>query len=197
MIHPKRAAQLSLLAYESSEEVRDITREWGYVSTLLSSGSNQCFVHKSDTDTIVAFRGTEFLSLSFPDLLTNIRARQIESVIGGTMVHEGYRDAAWDLVPSVKPMLEGDVTFVGHSLGGCLALIAGVYLRPSSVYTFNATKCGDRNFANKYPIDVFRFVSKNDFFQSFPSDTKEWAHVGKKILLESKGHSMKSMVDVL
>lgn len=194
---PLEAAEWANIAYENAETGQKFAAERGFSFVLFSVGPHQCVVGRRGDLTVVAFRGTEFSKRKWRDLLTNIRSRQIFNKAGPGMVHQGYSNAAWKLVPSIKRLLKGNVYFTGHSMGGAMAVQAGAILKPKAVYSFNAPKSGDPDFAEQYPVPVFRFVSIGDFAQSYPSDTKDWAHVGNKITLESKGHSMDDIVRVL
>ncbi|MEH6358847.1 MAG: lipase family protein [Pseudomonadales bacterium] len=196
-MNPKQAAQWASLAYEDEEIGQKMASEWGFSFVLFSSGPHQCIVCSRDGETVVAFRGTQIKSVR--DLLTNLKSRQIKNKAGPGKVHQGYHNAAWSLVPLFKHLLTGRVVFVGHSMGGCLAIQAGSICRKivNAVYTFNAPKSGDPEFADAYIAQVFRFASKRDFAQSYPSDEPCWKHVGSKITLASTGHSMDRIVAVL
>lgn len=192
-MNPKQAAEFASLAYENETDGRKQASQWGFSFVHFTLKNHRVIVCSNDFQTVVAFRGTD----SIADLKTNLNSRQIKNKAGRGKVHQGYHNAAWLLIPLFKHLLKGSVTFTGHSMGGDLAIQAGGILKPDMVYTFNAPKSGDKEFAEHYPVPVFRFVSKRDPFQSYPSDTKEWAHVGSKILLESTGHKMDNIIQVL
>jgi len=195
---PLDAALWADIAYMDEETGRGYAKEKGYDYVLFSKGPHQCVVARNKYRTIVAFRGTEIklFRLLF-DLFTNLRMMQITPAEGHGKVHRGYYKAAWHLIPLIKPLLKGEVVFTGHSMGGAMAIQAGALLKPDYVYSLNAPKSGDRIFAERYPVQVFRLVSIDDWAQSVPSDTEEWAHVGNKILLSSEGHSLDDMIEAL
>ncbi|WP_025899034.1 lipase family protein [Sneathiella glossodoripedis] len=192
---PLEAAEWANIAYEDEKTGQEFAAKRGFSFVLFTVGSHQCVVGCKNDLSVVAFRGTEFPR--WRDIITNINARQIYNKAGAGMVHQGYHNAAWKLLPNIKSLLRGTVYFTGHSMGGAIAIQAGSILKPDYIYTFNAPKSGDSDFAKQYPVPVFRFVSHGDFAQSYPSDTKEWQHVGRKITLESRGHSMDRIVEVL
>lgn len=191
-MNPKQAAEFANLAYENETDGRKQASQWGFSFVLFTSGNHQAIVSGNDHQTVVAFRGTD----SIGDWKTNLNSRQINNKAGRGKVHQGYHNGTWKLIPLFKHLLKGSVTFTGHSMGGAMAVQAGAILKTGTVYTFNAPKSGDTVFAEHYPTQVFRMVSKWDPAQSWPSDNPNWAHVGKKISLESTGHSMDRIVGV-
>lgn len=161
----------------------------------------EIFQIKADVGKDTAHEGRIFAQRLCPgdklrqDFLFDIQSNQINCKCVTGKVHEGYHDAAWALIPAIKTILKGKVVFTGHSMGGALALIAGAILKPDSIYTFNAPKAGNGTFAKS--VRPFRFVSKYDLVQGYPSSAKHWAHAGAKISLESRGHAMDRIVEVL
>ena len=192
---PLEAAEWAKLAYENEVTGREFAEKRGFSFVLFSVGTHQFIVVSNDCKTIVAFRGTQFWKVR--DWWASFNARQIRNKAGKGMVHQGYHNAAWKLIPIFRALLKGEVYFVGHSLGGAIATQVAGILKTGKVFTFNATKTGDADYAANYPAQHFRFVSATDLIQSFPADTEEWAHVGNKITLDSKGHSMDDIVRVL
>jgi len=193
-VTPKEAAQWANMAYESTgwEEAES----QGFSPVLFAKGPHQCLVGNKQGQTFVAFRGTEFSKGRFDDVWTNLQSRQVRCRGADGHVHKGYHDGVWALLPALRPMLKGEVYLTGHSMGAAMATIAGAIIRPKAVYAFNSPKCGNQVFAKKYPTTIYRFVSIRDFAQSYPSDTKDWAHVGSKIQLPSKGHSIDKILKV-
>ena len=106
-MNPKQAAEWANRAYEQDSETWAADRGFSYV--LFSKGSSQAIVGYSQSRnlTVVAFRGTEFFKIS--DLKTNLRSNQINGKCTRGKVHEGYHDAAWALIPAIKPALKGKV----------------------------------------------------------------------------------------
>jgi predicted lipase len=186
-------ARLTKAAYSNEVEGKALAEKLGLSYVLFEVENHNCAVFWNEFETVCAFRGTD----SFDDLWSNLKSDQVACRVSPGLVHEGYNEAAWSLIPLIKPLLEGRAVFCGHSMGGALAVIAGAALKPECVYTFNTPKVGSKIFADNYSVPIFRFASIDDPVQSYPSDVPEWAHVGNKITLESKGHSMDDIVRVL
>lgn len=192
-MNPKQAAEFANLAYSNETDGRKQASQWGFSFVLFTAGNHQAIVCSNKHQTVVAFRGTDSLG----DWTTNFNSRQINNKAGRGKVHQGYHNGTWKLIPAIKPLLSGSITFTGHSMGGAMAVQAGAILKTGTIYSFNAPKSGDTVFAEQYPAQVFRMVSKRDPAQSWPSDNPNWAHVGSKILLESTGHKMDNIIQVL
>lgn len=187
---PASAAYWANEAYEGDWEDR----------LLFTSGPHQCIVTTDGDDMVIAFRGTE----SLRDVITSFKSSQVKCEGAKGKVHKGYHQAVWKLLPPIMPHINnhiGKIYMVGHSMGGAIAAIAGNIIEGSveSVYTFNSPKVGDATFAKHYNKNIFRFCSRNDKIQNFPHDTEEirWHHVGCRIQLESRGHSISDILDVL
>ncbi len=190
---PLSAAAWANQAYENDGKEWAADRGFSYV--LFQIDNHQCVYGKNGYESVVAFRGTEITSLR--DLKTNLISSQVKAKGCRGRVHKGYHSAVWQLIPLFKHLLTDRTYFVGHSMGAALATIAGAILKPTAVYSFNSPKAGNATFAKHYPVPIFRMVSNRDIVQGYPSSGKEWVQVGAKISLESSGHSMDHVVNVL
>jgi len=108
----------------------------------------------------------------------------------GILMHEGFRDAALAIHADVKPRLkEGYTTYLaGHSLGGAVAAILGIYFQKDGVklggiHTFGQPKftnvAGARAHEN---LPLLRVIYQNDTVPLLPDDDKQrnqvLAHIG-------------------
>jgi len=147
--------------------------EFGYESYQHLSrrqGRDHAFVVRDRRHTLVAFRGSD----DPWDWLTNLRAWTGQTPYG--RVHRGYYLTVQSLTEELRGVLEDDaakrpVVLTGHSMGGALAVVAGVLLagggyHPGGVYTFGQPQVGNRafsrTFALRYPAPLFRFVNGAD-----------------------------------
>ncbi len=111
----------------------------------------------------------------------------------GILMHEGFRNAALAIHEDVKPRLrEGYTTFLtGHSLGGAVAAILGIYFQTDGVklggiHTFGQPKftnvAGARTHEN---LPLLRVIYQNDTVPLLPDDDRQgdqvFAHVGPAV----------------
>jgi len=133
-------------------------------------GRDHALVVRDRHRTIVAFRGSDDLW----DWLTNLRAWTAVTPYG--RVHRGYYGVLQSLADELRAVLVDDarrrpVVLTGHSMGGALAVVAGLLLteagsKPGGIYTFGQPQVGDhhfsRSFSERYPARLFRFVNGAD-----------------------------------
>ncbi len=115
----------------------------------------------------------------------------------GILMHRGFRTAAEAIYRDVKPRLKpGYTTYLtGHSLGGAVAAILGIYLQDDGVklgriFTFGQPKftnvAGAKAYAN---LPLLRVIYQNDTVALLPdSDAQgdqQFAHIGPVINLLS------------
>lgn len=115
----------------------------------------------------------------------------------GILMHRGFKTAAEAIYGDVKPRLKrGYKTYLtGHSLGGAVAAIMGIYLRHDRVrlggiYTFGQPKFTDAAGVKAYRnLPLQRFIYQNDVVALVPDVTKQdeqvFAHIGPAINLLS------------
>ena len=175
---PLDLARYSQLAYESLEIVQAALL--GSRVTLLDHDDSQAYVIETDTETVVAFRGTQVTSgFSMTDIIRNAKVTPVRWRLGlrsGGRVHRGYKEAvdavADDLAKAViqakKPLI-----YTGHSLGGAMATLARTLApRPDMTVTFGAPKVGNREFVKTHShIHLERFVHGRDIA---PKHARPW-----------------------
>lgn len=175
---------------------------------MLRDGSVFGFVarNESSNSLLVSFRGTQCLS----DWLDDCEALPVASscVVGGH-VHKGFqevyglvRDSLWKLL---EPMYSYSNVFVtGHSLGGALAVLAGVdigrYRRPVTtpqIVTLAGPAVGSVDlpqtssmFAQTCGVScrITRLVNKWDLVPHLPPPPT-YQHIGTQVTLDG-GHTL-------
>lgn len=160
-------ALASKLAYADADEVKQTMRGRGYPNTdVIDSRSMNAFVSSNENCVILAFRGTNMLSLR--DWIVDFRIRQTEVHEGA--IHTGFYKAWTQMSREVERTLQrhraGKKTLwvTGHSLGGALAATYGwdnsrgklIFNPPkiSRIVTFGQPLIADRTLA-KYMRSEF------------------------------------------
>lgn len=188
-------ALCSKLAYNCPDAGTAEFGKLGLTSEYIDVSDNQVYVLTSDTDTILAFRGTE---ADFGDIVSDIKVR-MRNFPGFGSVHDGFADAVedvWDKVAATIDRLDGRRLWVtGHSLGAAMATIAAVRIIrrgaiPSiNLFTYGSPKVGNGKFATAFaaaPIQHFRFVNNNDVVTRVPPFP--YQHTGNVIYMNHWGN---------
>lgn len=115
----------------------------------------------------------------------------------GILMHRGFRTAAEAIYRDVRPRLKpGYTTYLtGHSLGGAVAAILGIYLQDDGVklgriFTFGQPKFTNAAGAKAYEnLPLLRVIYQNDTVALLPDNdaqgSQEFAHIGPVINLLS------------
>lgn len=146
------------------------SREWFQISLTLvadleTSGSTTDIsaymaIDEPNQDIIIGVRGSSNLY----NWVTDLRFLQTSCEYGvACRAHRGFLDAAQDIIDdnfydSVRDALKdyprANITVSGHSLGGAVALLLGVYIRENwpkrtvHIYTYGAPRVGNVPFMN-------------------------------------------------
>ena len=111
----------------------------------------------------------------------------------GILMHRGFRTASNAIYRDVRPRLKkGYTTYLtGHSLGGAVAAILGIYLQVDGVklggiYTFGQPKFTNVAGARKYEnLPILRVINQNDTVALLPDKNGQgnqvFAHIGPAI----------------
>jgi len=167
-----------------------------YNKALHLTGFTPYFVEDIETDTqvfiligkskqYVVFRGTE---KSIKDIKTDLAFK----TVNGT--HSGFKRAYDSVSSQINQILQhGKMTvFIGHSLGGALAMIANsMHLsKYKSCFTFGAPRVFDKKQAAAYNEfnegNTVRFESAGDPVPYLPSYLQGFRHVGKCIYIKKR-----------
>ena len=173
-------ARASAAAY--SDSVDSIHRELPSDAVeIFSCGPASGYVAGVGDDVIVAFRGTVSpiaeWEHSIRQWIANLDFHQIP--VHGGRVHRGFHqalDGVWDAVRMMVKNRTGAKSrlwVTGHSLGGALAILAGIRLHEeavtvSGVYTFGAPGVGDAAFGSAYQPPVHRIENSCDVVCHLP-----------------------------
>ena len=189
------AAQLANEAYDGRSKILGHNRGKSAFVDTPGNTDVQYFIiynHKRRLQAI-AVRGTANDTNWDLDMDT----RGVRDRKAGILMHRGFRTAAEAIYRDVKPRLKrGYTTYLtGHSLGGAVAAILGIYLRDDKVklggiYTFGQPKftnvAGVKAYRN---LPLLRVIYQNDTVVLLPDETKQdeqvFAHIGPAINLLS------------
>ena len=210
---PVDVEELIEMAEYCEEAYRSATNE----NKLYEIRNNEFSYHvKQDRGvTILIFRGTD----NVKNVWTDIDARPTkDDSLDGAYLHRGFKDAATWIFEDIKRdyTLEKTIYLTGHSLGGAVAQIIGLWLHNAGyhvqIYTFGSPKVSTTFFGNR-PIH-YRMLVRNDpvpFVPPYPFlhsgisidvETLNWeeggeANRGSFGEIDGRDHSIKEYLKIL
>ena len=164
--------------------------------------------------TILVFRGTKNAKNA---LITDLDFRVFkDNGLGGVFLHRGFRDAAMYILKDIDEnyKLEQIVYLTGHSMGGAVAQIIGLWLdqrgHDVQIYTFGSPKVSTTFFGNRpthfrvsFGNDPVPFLPPYPFLHSgiqINPETLEWdeSHEEESFFeIDGRDHSIQEYYDVL
>lgn len=131
---------------------------------------------------VLVFRGSD----ENKDWMQNFKFDFVNTVYG--KMHKGFKQS-WDLVAwSIIDNLPNKPLYItGHSYGGALAFIAGVYMPHIEVVTFGSPKVMAKNYAKYLKINHTRVRNNNDIVTILPFDSLGYTHIGNLLYLDYNG----------
>jgi hypothetical protein len=171
------------------------------------------YVMQKDGITILIFRGTA----NAKNILSDIDIRPFYDKQLNLNLHRGFRDAADAIYVDIKRNYELDHTvyLTGHSLGGAIAQIIGMWLHESGRYNVQVFTYGSPKVSTKFLFNEpnhWRVVDRSDpipFLPPFPYvhsgvvidiDALDWSETHEEgDILQTDGldHSIKDYLDIL
>ena len=161
--------------------------------------------------TIISIRGTD----NGKNVLTDLDARPFRDKKLGVQVHRGFRDASEklknDIIENVT--LEETIILTGHSLGGAIAQILGLWFEDDAyevqIYTFGSPSI---MMEQMWEDGHFRVYLENDpvpFLPPYPyvhwgiginAETLDWDEdhpIGDITKIDARDHSIKEYLKIL
>ena len=161
--------------------------------------------------TIISIRGTD----NAKNVLTDLDARPFKDRKLGVQVHRGFRDASEklknDIIENVA--LEETIILTGHSLGGAIAQILGLWFEDDAyevqIYTFGSPSI---MMEQMWEDGHFRVYLENDpvpFLPPYPyvhwgiginAETLDWDEdhpIGDITKIDARDHSIKEYLKIL
>ena len=183
-----RAAQLSSHAYDGKRRI--LARYGANVTRVATPGNtNVQYILLHDHQRrrqIIAVRGT----VDDTNWKLDRDRRIVRDGRSGVLLHRGFRRAADTIFKDIKPRLKAGYTtyLTGHSLGGAVAAILGIYLwddafKLGGIYTFGQPKFTNLQGATIYrDLPILRVVYQNDTVPLLPDrtrgDKQQFVHIG-------------------
>jgi triacylglycerol lipase len=197
------ALKFAMLADQAYAPDSVVAKECGRDSCFFFTGpasGARAFVRVDDSAKVqwIAFRGTK----TFSDVKLDADYTQTEDSILGIRLHRGFATAARDLYPLMRPHLSSihRTRLTGHSLGGAIAVITGLYLRAEGfkvdVETFGQPKVTNAAGARKADsLNLVRFLNGRDLVTQVPPLSYQpgklgsYEHFGREVaLMDGKGY---------
>ena len=189
------AAQLANQAYEGKSEI--IGKYPGKSAWVATPGHTYVqyvlIKNKKQKTQIIAVRGTN----NEDNWNLNEDTKGVVDNKAGILIHAGFNKASTTIYSDLQSRLDRNYTtyLTGHSLGGAVASILGIYLRNDKykigrIYTFGQPRFTDLMGAQKYKnLPVLRLIYQNDVVSLLPSNfdenNRKYAHIGAAINLLS------------
>lgn len=198
------ALQFASFADQAYSPDSVVAKECGRDSCFFFHGplsDAHAFVRVDDSAKIqwIAFRGTK----SIEDVKLDADYTQTEDSILHMRLHRGFAKGARDLYPLIRPHLSSiyKTRITGHSLGGAIAVISGLYLRAEGfnvqVETFGQPKVTNAAGAlHGDSLNLVRFLNGRDLVTQVPplsykpgGNLGSYEHFGREVeLLDGKGY---------
>lgn len=191
-------AELADMAYASDAI---ITHSCGTDSCFYFHGrvtDARAFLRVDDSAKVqwLAFRGTADIA----DVKLDADYTQSEDSVLHMHLHKGFAAATRDLYPEILPHLRKgyQTRIAGHSLGGAVAAISGLYLRKDGFdvecYTFGQPKVTNAAGARRADsLNLVRFLNGKDLVTLVPplsyqpGNLGSYEHFGKEVALMDGG----------
>ena len=194
-----QAARIANQAYDVRSEILgdypNADKAW--VSTPGNAEVQYVYLYSRQRNVqVIAVRGTE----NDVNWELDKDTRGVMDQRTGILLHNGFRIAAEAIYADVRPRLRKDTKLylTGHSLGGAVAAILGIYLMNerfniAGIYTFGQPKFTNAEGARTYQrLPLLRVVYQNDVVATFPNETarskQHYAHIGPVVNLLQGPH---------
>jgi len=186
-------ALLASIVYETDDMIQSFCAENGYKKVnigLVNEYEVKFFTaHKNGFQYIVV-RGTS----NYANVQSDIIASPVYDALSNIWLHKGFRDAAIAVFdhlqqsyPKINPKKK--TIIIGHSLGGAIANILGIYLSKNDccldrIITFGQPKITNEKGLSSYShLQLIRVVGEGDVIANVPPKTDffTYTHGGFKI----------------
>jgi predicted lipase len=186
-------AQLASLVYDTDDKIQQFCSKNGYDNLAIGELKQlkvKYFTANTNEAQYIVVRGTS----NFDNVKSDILALPIYDTRSKIWLHKGFRDAALGIIqnlenayPKMQPAKK--TIIVGHSLGGAIANILGIYFYQNNfnldrIITFGQPKITNKKGLAAYSnLPLFRVVGAGDIITCVPPQTSSFTfvHGGLKI----------------
>lgn len=190
--------ELSCLAYFDFEGASKWSKQIGFQKIVkVGAGGHSAYVLSTETDLVIAFKGTESLIDVKIDL-------DIDKARDGDLpgkVHQGFRNSTNLIWPKIEPYLDSGkkVWLTGHSLGGAMAAIVGVRAargtppNVEAIFSFGQPRVGTLLYVANTNTPHYRWVNHLDIVARLPTKWMGFQHFGSEQYIDEHGHRPKGL----
>ena len=183
-------AKLCRLAYKSEKRIEEELKKMGFEEkpTHISIGEFRCFIIGNGIRQYIVFKGTD----SWEEWLNNLNYKLVDTGVG-FKAHLGIWEIANKFYSILQSKIDKEryVYFIGHSLGGGLAVFNSVLAKKDcftivKVPVFGCPRIGDKDLANylfEKRINVVRFQNNLDLVTQVPPYIKGYRDIGSLIYI--------------
>lgn len=164
--------------------------KFGYELKYAHNTSNQFYIIENDEECIVVFRGTD----DGKDMLSDVNILFADTSYG--RIHQGFFNIWLTINYELRARLplNKKVYFTGHSLGGALAQIAGLYIVNDAIITFGSPMIHHYKDTHLIKTNHIRVRNCNDIVTKLPP--VYYKHTGNLIYIDYSGN-IKSKISAL
>ena len=189
-------SEVSLISYLDVAECNKAAGMLGFRDgKFFECDGSQAYWFQTETDSVVACRGTE--PHEWNDIQADANAlTALAETVG--KVHRGFKSEVDDLWPYLEEALTDNTKtlwFAGHSLGGAMAticagrcLLSHIRTEPSGLFTYGSPRVGDKRYVNYTNIPHYRWVNNNDIVARVPPFWLGYRHSGQEMYLDRNGN---------
>ncbi|MEO1062278.1 MAG: lipase family protein [Actinomycetota bacterium] len=190
-------AELAMLSYLGDDDLQTVLAAYDGETPdaeLIDRDGAQAYLFVTETDRVVACRGTE--PREWNDIKADANAiHDLAETVG--RVHRGFKREVDDLWPCIDERLPDDgkdLWFTGHSLGGAMATIcasrctlSSSQISPVEVHTFGSPRVGTKRYVKSADVRHLRWVNNNDIVTKAPPALFGYRHTGTMRYLDADG----------
>lgn len=188
-------AKLAADAYGKKSAVKKVVKEMGFTKCkFYDIGGAQAYRFESDTDVVVACRGTQ--PTEFNDLKADLKAFPVKAETI-SRVHRGFKaevDELWPMVSKDIKKVTKNLWFCGHSLGAAMATIMAArcahewdWPDPVQLYTYGSPRVGWPSYVKSLKLNHIRWQNNNDIVTRVPLQIMGYKHHGTLMYIRSDG----------